>query len=124
MKNKIPYTIISLMLISKIFAWWLLVWGIDYGSADLTLESSFKPAHQISYMVLSSFLVIGVILKSKFALYAFFGVFIINLIIYILNGSIVYQSLYDPTLLILFYFVINKKQPNSWLTTKELTNVG
>jgi len=115
MSNRIPYLIIIALIFCKVFAWWLLFWGSNITEGEVTLIDSFSPIHQFSYLILTSFLAVGLLFKSKFAYYSLFAAFAINLGIFLLNGHVVYQSALDPVLIILLGLVVYYKQPNSWL---------
>jgi hypothetical protein len=119
MRNRIPYAIISIIIFCKIFVWWLLFWGTDYSKVEPTLMGVFEPVHQFSYSILSSFLIIGILFKSRFALIAMFAAFLINLGIFVFRGSTVYQSILDPVLLIVLCLILFYRKPNSWFGVRE-----
>jgi cellulose synthase/poly-beta-1,6-N-acetylglucosamine synthase-like glycosyltransferase len=119
MRNRIPYTIISVLILCKCFVWWLLFWGTDYSKVEPTLMGVFEPVHQFSYSILSSFLLIGILFKSRFALIAMFVAFVINIGIFVFRGSTVYQSLLDPVVLIILCLVLYYRKPNSWFGASE-----
>ena len=96
MKNSIPYSLIGILVIAKIFAWWLLIWGSNILDVELTLKGMFEPIHAFSYLVLGSVLVIGLVFGSRFALIALAATAPVNLLIFVFNGNIVYQSIWDP----------------------------
>jgi len=48
-----------------------------------------------------------------------YAAFAINLVIFLLSGRVVYQSILDPVLIILLGLVVHYRQPNSWLGAKE-----
>jgi hypothetical protein len=114
MKNRIPYILLSVLLLSKVFAWWLLFFGIDYSNGTGNSIDNFALIHQISYLTLSSFFVVGILLKSKLSIAAMFVTFLINATIFLFRDTAVYQSVFDPLLLLLFCFVIHYQRPNSW----------
>jgi len=114
MKSFIPYTIIGILLIAKIFAWWLLIWGSNILDAELTLKGMFEPIHAFSYMVLSSVLLIGLLFGSRFSLIALAMTAPINLSIYLMNENVVYQSIWDPVLVSIFIAVVVFRNPNKW----------
>lgn len=119
MRNRIPYAIISILIFCKFFVWWLLFWGTDYSKVEPTLMGVFEPVHQFSYTILSSFLIIGILFKSRFALVAMFAAFSINVAIFAYRGSTVYQSVLDPVLLVLLCLVLHYRKPNSWFGNSE-----
>ena len=119
MRNRIPYAIISILILNKVFVWWLLFWGTDYSKVEPTLMGVFEPVHQFSYSILSSFMVIGILLKSRFALIAMFVAFVINIAIFAYRGSTVYQSILDPAILIILCLVLYYRKPNSWFGARE-----
>jgi hypothetical protein len=119
MRNKIPYALISILLFCKLFFWWLLIWGTDFLKVENTLVGMFEPIHQFSYATLSSFLVIGILFRSRFAFIAMFGASLINFLIYVLRGTAVYQSLLDPIILVLFSLALYFSRPNTWFKSDE-----
>lgn len=119
MRNRISYIIITTLVFCKIFAWWLFFLGSNIAEGEITLIDSFSPIHQFSYLILTSFLVVGLLFKSKFAYWSMYAAFAINLGIFLLNGHAVYQSVLDPILIILLGLVVYYRQPNSWLGANE-----
>jgi len=119
MRNRIPYFIIITLVFCKVFAWWLFFLGSNISEGEITLIDSFSPIHQFSYLILTSFLAVGLLFKSKFAYCSMFAAFAINLGIFLLNGNVVYQSVLDPVLIILLGLVVYYRQPNSWLGVSE-----
>ena len=93
--------------------------GFNVTEGEITLIDSFSPIHQFSYLILTSFLVVGLLFKSKFAYWSMYAAFAINLVIFLLSGRVVYQSILDPVLIILLGLVVHYRQPNSWLGAKE-----
>jgi hypothetical protein len=79
----------------------------------------FEPVHQFSYSILSSFLLVGILFKSRFALMAMFVAFIINICIFVYRGSTVYQSILDPVILGVLCVVLYYRKPNSWFGTSK-----
>ena len=118
MKNRIPYLLIITLFLCKLFSWWLFFIGSNVTEGEITLSKTFPLIHQFSYLVLTSFLVIGLLFKSHFAYWAFWGAFAINLIIYTLKGTLVYQSILDPIFIICLSLIIYYRQPNSWFNSK------
>jgi hypothetical protein len=99
--------------------WWLLFWGTDYSKVEPTLMGVFEPVHQFSYSILSSFLIVGILFKSRFALIAMFAAFLINLGIFVFRGSTVYQSILDPVLILVLCLILFYRKPNSWFGVRE-----
>ncbi len=122
MKNQIPYAIISILILCKIFAWWLLFWGTDYSKIELTVLGVFEPVHQFSYLILSTFLIVGILFKSRFAMIAMVVAFLINLGIFVFLGSAVYQSILDPMLLLCLCLVLLYRKPNAWFSATRVNN--
>ena len=114
MKNTIPYSLLITLLIGKAFAWWLLFFGTNILDAELTLSGMFEPIHQFSYLVLSTILLIGILFSSRFSLVVLALTAPTNLTIYLLHGTSVYQSVWDPVLLAIFLMVISLREPNRW----------
>ncbi len=119
MRNRIPYALISILVFCKCFVWWLLFWGTDYSKVEPTLMGVFEPVHQFSYSILSSFLLVGILFKSRFALIAMFAAFVINIGIFVYRGSTVYQSILDPVILGILCLVLYYRKPNSWFGASE-----
>lgn len=115
MGNRIPYIVLTFLVLSKVFVWWLLFWGTDYSSAEPTLKGVFEPVHQISYSVLSTFLIVGILFKSRFSIVAMFVAAGINMGIYLYRGSAVYQSIFDPLVLVIFCLAVFLYRPNFWV---------
>jgi len=112
MRNRIPYLIITILVLCKIFAWWLFFLGSNIAESEITLVNGFSPIHQFSYLILTSFLVVGLLFKSKFAYWSMYAAFLINFGVFLLNGHVVYQSVLDPILIILLGLIFYYKQPN------------
>lgn len=116
MKNTIPYLILITLLLSKVFAWWMIFFGSNILEVESTLSNLFQPLHQFSYLTLSSVLVVGIVFRSKFAFNALLLTVPANLIIYLYHGTSVYQSLWDPMFLLVFGIVATHRKPNHWGT--------
>ena len=114
MKNTIPYLILITLLLSKVFAWWMILFGSNILEVEATLSNLFQPLHQFSYLALSSVLVVGIVFRSKFAFTALLLTVPANLIIYLYHGTSVYQSLWDPMFLLVFGIVATYRKPNHW----------
>jgi len=105
--------------VCKIFAWWLLFFGSNITEVEATLSNSFQPLHQFSYLTLTTFLAVGLLVKSKFALYSFLVTFALNLFIFIVKGTVVYQSVLDPVLIACLGLVVFCRRPNWWFKVVE-----
>lgn len=114
MKNTIPYTLLTMLLLGKAFSWWILFFGSNILDSELTLVGMFEPIHQFSYLLLSSILLVGVLFGSKFSLLVLALTAPANLFIFLLRGSSVYQSIWDPVMLGLFVLVVVLRTPNRW----------
>ena len=99
MKHRLPYVIITILILSKAFAWWMVFALLQTPETELTLTGLLQPLRQFSYLVLSSFLAVGVLFKSRFATYSFLIAFLINLLLFLYSGNGVYQWIYDPVLI-------------------------
>lgn len=117
MKNSIAYLLLAVLLVGKVFAWWMIFWGSNILDAELTLAGMFEPIHQFSYLILSSVLLVGILFRSKFSLAALLVTAPTNAIIFLLHGTSVYQSIWDPVLLALFVAAIVFIKPNRWTQT-------
>ncbi len=114
MRNRLHYSLLFILVTGKVFAWWLLFWGTNMQDIEVTLKGVFEPVHQFSYMILSSFLLVSLLFKSRFALFGLFAAFIINTVIYLYRGTAVYQSVWDFIIVLMFCMLVYYRQPNSW----------
>jgi len=114
MKNTIPYLLLAMLLAGKAFAWWMILWIGYFSNTELTLVGMFEPIHQFSYLIISTLMLVGILFRSTFALIVLLLTFLINILVYIFHGTIVYQSVWDPVLLVLFVTVTQLRKPNSW----------
>jgi hypothetical protein len=119
MKHRLPYAIIIILILSKAFAWWMIFAMLQTPETEPTFTGLFQPLRQFSYLVLSSFLAVGILFKSRFAIYSFIMAFVINLLLFLYTGKGVYQWIYDPVLILMLFFVVYFNRPNFWFQLKE-----
>ncbi len=109
-------SVLILALIAKGFAW-LLFFGITVQAPEnnqLVFESTIKLMHQVSYLITTSLLFIGILARSSFAYIALIIIIIINLILCYLQQYWVYQSITDLALLIIFSIAIYAHKSDPW----------
>lgn len=115
MKNSIPYVLLTILALGKIFAWWLLFYGSNLMDPELTLAGMFEPIHQFSYLIVSSILVAGIIFGSRSALIVLALTVPVNFAIFLFRGTSVYQAVWDPVVLGIFIAGIMVRKPSRWL---------
>jgi len=114
-KNKPIFVLLIFMLLSKFFVVYLFIFHVVPGIEGKELVVvPFQTIHQASYFAISSICIIGLILRKKIFFFLLLLAFFVNLAIYLVVGTLVYQSIYDPVLLLLFIFLVAYTKPNLW----------
>ena len=114
-KNKLIYVLLLLMFFSKFFVVYLLFAYVLPSLEGRQVNVVYSQLiHQYAYFFISLLCVIGLLFRVKLAYFIFLVSFLVNLAIYIVLGTSVYQSIYDPILLLVFTLLVIYIKPNIW----------
>lgn len=118
-KHKLIKLVLIVMLFTKIFALNLtmgLVFPVSIEGVTRTVNY-FLAGHHIIYFLVSTICVIGYFFKHIIFLYAMFFLLLVNIGVYIVNGTLVYQAILDPVLSSIFLLLVFIIKPNKWYLT-------
>ena len=74
----------------------------------------YQTIHQVTYYLLSTVCIIGILCKRVIFLYTLIFLFFVNLGVYVFKGTSVYQSVFDPVFILIFLSFAFFVKPNRW----------
>jgi len=115
-KNRLPIAVLIVLAIFKLIALgWLIVGFFIFDVEDFASANEFRMAHQITYLIVSSALVVWIYYSARLPIIIFLLTIPINVFIYYWNGTQVTHSILDPILLTTFIFIVLSRKPNRWM---------